>query len=90
MLGYPNRNVIEQKIQLAFESVFGKKCQFNLALTKKDVSSWDSLHHVMLLVRIEKDFGIRFDPAQIENISSILAITECVESSISKISVTKD
>jgi acyl carrier protein len=41
------------------------------ATTAEDVEEWDSLHHIRLLVAIEKRYKIRFSPLEIESLQNV-------------------
>ena len=39
--------------------------------TAADVEAWDSLQHVMLILRVESHFGVRFSSAEVANLTSV-------------------
>ena len=41
------------------------------SLTLKDIPSWDSLTHMMLIVRLEEDYRIQFTGDEIADIQSV-------------------
>ncbi len=44
-----------------------------------DIPEWDSLHHIMIISEIEKEFGFRFTPdvmMDLEDVSDIVAAIE--------------
>lgn len=44
-----------------------------------DIPEWDSLHHMMIITRLEKDFGIEFQREElidVENVRDIIALVE--------------
>ena len=36
-----------------------------MSMTGDDVAEWDSANHVLLMVAIEAEFGVRFEPEEI-------------------------
>jgi acyl carrier protein len=36
-----------------------------LSTTSDDVAEWDSANHVLLMVAVESEFGVRFEPDEI-------------------------
>ena len=48
-------------------------------MTSKDIDEWDSLMHIVLVVAVEKEFGLRLNAAEVgslENVGAMLAILE--------------
>ena len=44
-----------------------------------DIQEWDSMHHMMIITGLEKEFGIKFqreDLADIENVGDIVSLVE--------------
>ena len=44
-----------------------------------DIQEWDSMHHMMIITGIEKEFGIKFQREELvdlENVGDIIAIVE--------------
>ena len=40
-------------------------------LTARDVSEWDSLNHIRLVVAIEKAFGLKFSAAEVQRLKNV-------------------
>lgn len=45
----------------------------------EDVMRWDSLRHLILMVELEKEFGLRIAPETIPRLRSLSAIVSFVE-----------
>lgn len=43
------------------------------------VAGWDSLNHIHLVVALEEEFGVSFDPEQALELDSVGAIVRAVE-----------
>jgi len=44
-----------------------------------DIQEWDSMHHMMIITGLEKEFGIKFqreELADIENVGDIVSLVE--------------
>lgn len=69
-MGY--ETVLEGIIKLA-RNQFPKEKPENIGenTTASDISSWNSLSHVMLIASIENFFGIKFDLLQMVDMKSI-------------------
>ena len=50
------------------------------ASTPEDIESWDSVEHLNLILALETQFGIEFEPEEIERMKSIGEIARLVES----------
>jgi acyl carrier protein len=46
------------------------------------VTSWDSVHHLQLLLAIEDEFDLRFDVEEIADLTSFGAIRQRVEAAV--------
>ena len=49
---------MKEKLNLIFIKLFGIK--FELGIQRSNVSRWDSLSHVKLMMLLEKEFSINF------------------------------
>ena len=66
------KSIIAEVLEVAVEDV-----QEDTAIG--DLPSWDSLNHLKIIGRIEKEFGIRFTPdvmMDLEDVSDIVNATE--------------
>jgi acyl carrier protein len=50
--------------------------------TADDVDGWDSLTHSVLLMRIERAFGVRFEPAEVMALENVGQLARLVESKV--------
>lgn len=48
------------------------------AMTARDVSEWDSLNHVRLMVAVEKAFGVRFTTAEVSGFPDVGHLVEAI------------
>jgi len=45
----------------------------------KDIENWDSLTHVTLIVKAEKEFGMRFTSAQVAGLQNVGELIDLIE-----------
>ena len=70
-----NQEEILKKVEQCFESVFTEEFSFSNELNRDNFEQWDSLHHINLLVELERSFGFRFDGATATVLTSVDNIT---------------
>ena len=58
-----NHEEILTKIEDCFQNVFTDEFNFSNELSRENFEQWDSMHHINLLVELERSFGFRFDGA---------------------------
>ena len=51
-------------------------------MTAEDVEGWDSLSHIRLIVSIEKQFGIKFNNAEIEGLRNVGDLVKTIQSKL--------
>lgn len=62
-----------------FRDVFDDdSINITLKMTVSDVSQWDSLGNIRLMIRIENDFGIRFDTEEISSAANVADLVEMI------------
>ena len=54
------------------------------ATTARDIKPWDSLHHIRLMVAIERAFKIRFNDAEIDKLKDIGDLITCIQAKTSR------
>jgi acyl carrier protein len=47
-------------------------------LTADDIEDWDSLSHIRFMVAIEKEFGVRFTSAEIEDTKNVGELVDLI------------
>jgi len=74
---------VEEKLKSVFVSVFGIGSKDIIDTTSpQNLSSWDSLKHMNLIVAIEEVFAIEFDEEEFANMSSFGAIKSILEAKL--------
>jgi len=68
----PDRNVLRGRLQNVFREVFDDDTiVINDAMTSDELSTWDSLNHIILVVTAEKEFGLRLNTAEIGKLADV-------------------
>jgi len=74
-----DRNQILERVQVIFRDVLDNEdIVLSEATTADDVEGWDSLSHVLLVVEVEKQFGIQFTSREILSWKKIGDMVECL------------
>jgi acyl carrier protein len=50
----------------------------------KDIENWDSLSHVSLIVRVEKEFGVRFSSSEVAELQSVGELIDLIDKKAGK------
>jgi len=68
---------LADRLATVFDEVLGlAPNRFSLDVVPEDVPHWDSIGHMNLVLRLEKEFGHRFDVDEIMEMSSAGKILE--------------
>lgn len=52
--------------------------------TADDIEGWDSLNHVLIVVEVERRFGIKFQAAEMEELKNVGELAELIEARLAK------
>lgn len=63
-------------------NTFFKVDTITLDSTQSDVAEWDSLRHLSLIVKIEEEFDLDFDPIEIGDMTSVASICAYIKQNI--------
>lgn len=66
------RDILADTLEISPEEV-------TAALNTDDLEAWDSFRHLQLMLAIEGEYGVQFDPQQIPNLTSVAKIQEALE-----------
>ena len=61
---------------------YDKLDTITLKSTQSDVAEWDSLRHLSLIVKIEEEFDLDFDPIEIGDMTSVASICAYIKQNI--------
>ena len=66
------RNEVITKLTPIFREVFGDpNLELNDDMTAADVENWDSLTHMMMITKVEEEFGIRFKLRELNKLKNV-------------------
>lgn len=66
------RNEIIEKITEIFRDVFGdKNIVINDEMTAADVENWDSLTHMLMITKVEEEFGVKFKLKELNKLKQV-------------------
>lgn len=66
-----NQAEVLAKLQTIFDTVFLEPVNVTPELTAADVSEWDSLMHISLVLAVEQAFGVRFRVGEVESTANV-------------------
>lgn len=67
-----DRSQIYEKLATVFEDVFDDEdIELQDSTSAKDVSEWDSMHHINLVLLTEQEFGIKFTTAEVARLANV-------------------
>ncbi len=71
---------VDTRLRSVFAAVFGvESSSLTDADSPKTIEGWDSVNHIQLILAIEAEFGIRFDPDLIAELTTLGAIRKQLE-----------
>ena len=71
------------KVCKIFDDIFDlKKKKLKKSTNTKDISNWDSINNLKLIIVLEKEFKIRFDPDEIVEIKNVGELIKSIEKKI--------
>jgi acyl carrier protein len=73
-----NRDEIIASMAGIFDEVFEYEGALSAATTSADVEEWDSLGHIRLVLAVEKQFGIRFQPSEVVGLKDLGELADLV------------
>ena len=53
--------------------------QISEATTSEDVAEWDSVNHMKLIIALENELNIRFEPDEITSLSDVKGLVDLIE-----------
>ncbi len=75
--------MILEKLTKIFRSVFNDDgINLNNNTTAKDIGSWDSLSHMLMITEVENTFSIKFKLREINKLKNVGTLFELIEAKI--------
>lgn len=77
------REEIVSKLTVIFREVFNDNAiVLNDGMTASDVDSWDSLTHMLMITKVEEDFGIKFKLRELNKLKQVGDLISVIESKL--------
>jgi len=75
-----SKEIIIEKLTRVFREVFNND-QITLSneMTAKDVGSWDSLSHMLMIEKVENTFGLKFKLREINKLKNVGVLIDLIE-----------
>jgi len=70
---------MRERIKQVFKDTFDLK-NVSDNISQKNCAEWDSMHHLQLVVALETEFNISFEPEDISSMRSLNEIFEKIKS----------
>lgn len=76
-----NRIEIIEKLTAIFREVFNEKSiVLRDDMTASDVDSWDSLTHMLMITKVEEEFGIKFKLKELNKLKQVKDLINIIDS----------
>lgn len=73
------------RLQAVFRDVFDDEdLVINRSTSASDVESWDSLSHVTLITKVEREYGIRFSSSEVARLQDAGELADLIEKKLQK------
>ncbi|HTB33409.1 MAG TPA: acyl carrier protein [bacterium] len=70
----------QARLQQVFRDIFDEPALvLRRDMTAADVDAWDSLSHIALLAAVEKEFGVRFNLADVKGLKNVGDLMDVLE-----------
>lgn len=71
------------ELQPLFLRALGKKATITESTIRKDMSSWDSISHIGLIMEIQDHYKVSFNTTEIQKIDSVSMLMDMLEKKLS-------
>lgn len=79
------REKIYEQLNPIFQDVFDDDdITVEDSTSAKDVSGWDSMAHISLVLGVEQEFGIKFKTSEVAQLSNVGEFVDLVQTKLSK------
>ena len=72
-------SLTDQVCQIAADIFNVESAGLSLETSSTSIESWDSMQHLNLVLALEQEFGVAFEPEEIEAMTTVAAIVEVIE-----------
>ena len=72
-----------EKVQRIFREVFDDDTRvIEDSTNSSDIEDWDSLEHITLVVSMEKEFGLKFDLKEVNELANVGEMVDLIASKL--------
>jgi acyl carrier protein len=76
---------IAERMTQTFRTTFGKEdIQLTRDTTASDITEWDSLMHINLIVALEKEFRVRFSTVEVMSLNNVGDLADMISRKVPK------
>ncbi|MGJ3252726.1 MAG: acyl carrier protein [Elainellaceae cyanobacterium] len=80
-----NREDIYNQLNIVFQDVFDDdSIKVENSTSAKDISGWDSMAHINLVLGVEQEFGIKFKTSEVAQLNNVGEFVELIQTKLSK------
>jgi len=77
------KSTIIEKLTLIFHDVFGdNSIILRDDMTSSDVDNWDSLTHMLMITKVEEEFGVKFKLKELNKLRMVGDLIATIESKL--------
>lgn len=77
------KNAIIEKLTSIFHEVFGDdSIVLRDEMTADDVENWDSLTHMLMITKVEEQFGVKFKLKELNKMKQVGDLISLIESKV--------
>ena len=78
-----DKNIIIEKLTVIFYEVFNdNSIVLNDEMTANDVDNWDSLTHMLMITKVEEEFGVKFKLKELNKLKKVGDLIAIVDSKL--------
>ncbi|MEM6838128.1 MAG: acyl carrier protein [Cyanobacteria bacterium P01_C01_bin.120] len=80
-----NREEIYEQLNTIFQDVFDDDdIAVEDSTSAKDVSGWDSMAHITLVLGVEQEFGIKFKTSEVAQLGNVGEFVDLIQTKLNK------
>ena len=66
------RAAVAARLNAVFQDTFDDpSIRINDEMTAAEIDDWDSLQHIVLVLAVEREFGVRLNPAEVGKLENV-------------------
>ena len=71
---------VETRVQSVFRKIFSdEELELKREWTASNISGWDSLNHIRLMVSLQKEFSIKFQTSEFVKIKNVGELLDAIQ-----------